>query len=553
MDLNKLISSANDGETSSFGQTQKDIPQPVKTNSQPRLSSIHSLMNENTADAEVQSSVQLPVAAKSEGINSPDTSKIPQPSESTSESQSVPSFEQRAAPFLPSDASGVKVDTIERQSSTTLETPMQPLNPSELEAGVAQKNEKPIMVPQTAVKAKPPLPISTEPKADDAHESNHVAEPEIDKTTEEVNGNLSKPTETSKLHEQIKKLESLKQKEEVDVIPSDGKPKRYRTKPIWAQDYVPVINRPSTDGSDGIRSVKSDLSLNGISKLDIPSLTGYIPRNDFNKLVTEWIWANIEGIKQDYVDVPNVEEHVEVELKFGNIWDKVKDCRIQLPVNTECIVATDYVNQECFFKSGITLENYNNTKNYMTKIIQEAAEQQKQGRGHASNKFVVENSHVLDLIASDARRNDKPISGRVSLDVKTKRKTNSISKQRISDLFLHFPNTLFDLRLSMSLELPNELNDAAFEVFKKRVSTEREKERTSYIHQATATRIDLTKIKEKNNRVPKYELELEINTPSLLRSMRNVADDPLYYIDLVQAFLDNGRIITRQLSNQQKV
>jgi polynucleotide 5'-triphosphatase len=106
--------------------------------------------------------------------------------------------------------------------------------------------------------------------------------------------------------------------------------------------------------------------------------------------------------------------------------------------------------------------------------------------------------------------------------------------------------------MSLSIELPNELNDAAFEIFKKRVTMEREKERTSYIHQATFTRIDLTKVREKNNRIPKYELELEINTPALLRSMHNVMEDPLYYIDLVQAFLDNGRIITRHLSLQRQ-
>jgi hypothetical protein len=29
-------------------------------------------------------------------------------------------------------------------------------------------------------------------------------------------------------------------------------------------------------------------------------------------------------------------------------------------------------------------------------------------------------------------------------------------------------------------------------------------------------------------------------------------EDPLYYIDLVQAFLDNGRIITRHLSLQRQ-
>ncbi|GMF08696.1 unnamed protein product [Ambrosiozyma monospora] len=122
----------------------------------------------------------------------------------------------------------------------------------------------------------------------------------------------------------------------------------------------------------------------------------------------------------------------------------------------------------------------------------------------------------------------------------------SIQKQRIADIILFQPNSLFDLRLSMSVELPFELDDEAYENFKKKVSLKREKDRISFIHQSTFTRFDLTKVKQ--NKQSRYELEMELNTPELLKGMRLVSDDPLYYSDLVQAFLDNGRVIVRQLS-----
>ncbi|GMF99163.1 unnamed protein product [[Candida] boidinii] len=105
---------------------------------------------------------------------------------------------------------------------------------------------------------------------------------------------------------------------------------------------------------------------------------------------------------------------------------------------------------------------------------------------------------------------------------------SSIQKQKIADLIIYLPNSLFDLRLTMALELP----------------------------------IDLTKIRETHNNPnqpqqvskrrpePKYELELEINTKELLNSIESLSDDPLYFIDLVQSFLDNGRILARQLSVQ---
>lgn len=609
-DAQKLGDSSEDNlhnQNNPEDASSSSIPQMSKRTSQPRLS-IHSLMNDsndtqaplNTDNTKVADSMQPPPprAIPTDDLANEKpmpTSSIPKPSESISSKTEAPSVEQAAMPFLPSTATGIDTDSIQKNIKAQEKEPtMQTLNSTESQSKEAVSriksknsisaltNSVDVELPQSEA---PPLPEIKSSEKDIIEGAEEVKEENVKaihgvqskssssidedvvmkddlmgiKPSEQDENGSSESVDTKPkpepIYNQIQKLEQLKQKQEeeddIDVAPNDGKPRRYKTKPIWARDYVPSIQH-SAMGADSSRSRKVDVPLGGISKLEIPSITGSIPRNDFNKLVTEWIWANVEGVKQDYKDVPNVTDYIEIEMKLGNVWDKVKDCRIQLPVNTECVVATDYINQECYFKPGITLQNFNDTKAYLNKLIQEATEQQQLGRGNINNKFVIENSHVVDMIASDSRRNDKPISGRVSFDVKTKRKTNSISKQRISDLYLHLPNTLFDVRMSLSIELPNELNDAAFEIFKKRVTMEREKERTSYIHQATFTRIDLTKVREKNNRIPKYELELEINTPALLRSMHNVMEDPLYYIDLVQAFLDNGRIITRHLSLQRQ-
>lgn len=586
MDLKNLISRTSDDESS---PPNVPTPQLNKRTSQPRLS-IHSLMNDNNdkeqnkedaKEDDKENSEKAEKIKESNGGAIPNGVKnnnkeslksgpqIPKPTASVS-GHKAPSLGQRAAPFLPTDASGINVGLLKKGERERMreEPSFQTMNTTESEqqqtengnsTGIKSRDEISALKSESNVEAvvqKPPLPKTKQPK----HEAQVVSAPpsgtdiigkEDKQTIEEISSNSQSEEPEKNIHEQIKKLEELKKKEDVEAV-ADGKPKRYKTKPTWAQDYIPSFGQPTVGRSNGLNSFNNEVSLNNISKLSIPSITGSIPRNDFNKLVTEWIWANVEGVKQDYVDIPNVEDYIEIESKLGNIWDKVKDRRIQLPVNTECVVATDYVNQECFFKPGITLENFNDTKSFMSKLIQEATEKLQQGKGDPNNKFIIENSHVVDLIASDSRRNDKPISGRVSLDIKTKRKTNSISKQRISDLYLHFPNTLFDLRMTLSVELPKELNDAAFEIFKKRVTMEREKERISYIHRATSTRIDLTKVREKNNRIPKYELELELNTPALLQSMRTVLDDPLYYMDLVQAFLDNCKIITRHLSLQRQ-
>ncbi|GME68107.1 unnamed protein product [[Candida] boidinii] len=392
----------------------------------------------------------------------------------------------------------------------------------------------------------------------------------------QINDNHNDNTHPRSLHKKIKELEDIEKTEKI----KSSKPKRYTVKPIWARDFIPEFSKHKDSNNQQYKHNNNDYntqttenSMNNIdsnnsssptfsksrppinTKLKTPSLTGTIPRNDFNRVITEWIWANIEAVKQDYQDIENPEQYIELELKLGNIWEKVKDKRLQLPINSETILSLEFFHQECFFKSGIPFQQFHDIKTFLSQLME--------SRNTSKNKqFVVENTHMIDLIASEKQRNDKPISGRVSLDIKTQRKMSSIQKQKIADLIIYLPNSLFDLRLTMALELPYELNDNAYQTFKSKVTFEREKERTSFIHSPTFTRIDLTKIRETHNNPnqpqqvskrrpePKYELELEINTKELLNSIESLSDDPLYFIDLVQSFLDNGRILARQLSVQ---
>lgn len=355
------------------------------------------------------------------------------------------------------------------------------------------------------------------------------------------------------IKQQIEKLEQLAKKEDV-VVSQEGKPKRYRNKPIWARDYVPQIYKNlAVRSTDGNKNVLGDIQGMNVSRLSVPSISGTMPRNDFTKLVSEWIWANHEAVKNQYGDVPNVSDYIELELKLGQIIDKEKDRRINLPVNTECVISNDYYNQECMFQAGVLLPEYKTAIDTLENFMAESNEvgpatsaQQKNKRG----KFVQEKIHVVDMIASTASRNSRPSSTRVTLDVKTKRRVSAIQKQRINDLFIFLPNTRFDLRLTMSIELPVDMNEASYENFKTKINTQREKDRVSYIHQATATRIDLTKVKEENSKVAKYEVEVEMDNSSLIRSIRKVNDDPLLFPDLVQAFLDNARILTRKISSK---
>ncbi|KAH3669290.1 hypothetical protein OGAPHI_001411 [Ogataea philodendri] len=327
--------------------------------------------------------------------------------------------------------------------------------------------------------------------------------------------------------EQLSPIEGHKENK-----PPSRKPRRYTEKPTWAKDYIPTVRK----------SVRKPAMATAATKLSVASISGTIPRNDFNKVVTEWIWANIEGTRHEYKSMGSIDKYLELELKVGHIWDKVKDRRLRLPVNSETILNVDFFQTDCYFRSGVPAQQFHDLRAYLGKLSHEKP-------NHKANKFVVENSHCVDLIAYERKRDEKPTTGRVSVDVKTQRRMSSIHKHRVADLVIYLPNSLYDLRLSMSLELPYEMNDAGFESFQKRVELRRDKDRVSYSHLATFTKIDMTKVKE--NGSVKHEVELELDTVELLNSMAKIGTDPLYYIDLVQAFLDNGRIVSRQLSIQE--
>ncbi|GMM29164.1 polynucleotide 5'-phosphatase [Martiniozyma asiatica (nom. inval.)] len=349
---------------------------------------------------------------------------------------------------------------------------------------------------------------------------------------------------------QLEQLKSLVNKEEI-LTHIDGKPKRYKNKPVWARDYVPQIYKNMV-GKNGVKSNLGDIATNG-SRLSVPSISGTMPQNDFNKLVTNWIWANVEQVKMSYPEEPKVMEYIELELKVGRIIEKTNDRRVNLPVNTETVLLGDYYNQECRFEAGVLQPEFQVCTQVIERFMAEAADQANGSgpvNGPKRGKFVTEKLHVVDMISSEVSRNQRPSSTRVTLDLKTKRRMSTIKKQRVNDLFFYLPNTNFDLRLSLSIEWPEEMNDVAFSVFQNKVSMQREKNRVSYIHQNTATRIDMTKVKEGSNKQARYEIELEMNTQSLMRSINKVSDDPLLFPDMVQAFLDNARIITRAMTEK---
>jgi mRNA capping enzyme, beta chain len=118
-----------------------------------------------------------------------------------------------------------------------------------------------------------------------------------------------------------------------------------------------------------------------------------------------------------------------------------------------------------------------------------------------------------------------------------------IVKTRIADLEVYNPNTVFDYRISLSLETkwngePHHLSGATD------AGHDRQKDRLSYRHMFN--QIDLTQITYPGSTRKEHELEVEIGELKIkqeLELLRNRQEST--YEDLIKTFVDNVRILCR--------
>lgn len=143
----------------------------------------------------------------------------------------------------------------------------------------------------------------------------------------------------------------------------------------------------------------------------------------------------------------------------------------------------------------------------------------------------------------------------MSSDVKTGRIGAFIEKRHISQLLIYSPKDSYDVKLSINLELPVPENDPPEKYQHQTPVSERTKERVSYIHNDSCTRFDITKVQNHNKGIKSndveitHEIELEINTPALIKAFDNIMTDSKEYATLIRTFLNNGTIVRRKLSS----
>ncbi|KAI4200404.1 MAG: hypothetical protein LQ350_003942 [Teloschistes chrysophthalmus] len=396
---------------------------------------------------------------------------------------------------------------------------------------------------------------------------------------------------------------------------------RFHEVPIWAQSARkrPIVNPFSQatqmgrsnfqqqqhttsvssvgQGSNGQgrpadHSARSELDPTGILGLWEPSITNVIPAEELSKAISDYLFTTVvtmNGVQ--FGPAGGTASHgamVEVEAKIGQIIDKNTNDRIRIPVSTECVLDRNDPNLRTVFRSSMTETQHRRLNGFLNQALKDSqppppGESPRKPRVPLSYVHTRETDTFYDLSDKSIsslppsvqqyldRRNRPKL--RITTDQKTGKEIAKIVKVRISDIEIYSPQTPFDWRVSVSLEVnyDGDVRDLVESTEgKDRRRPDRNKDRVSYKHshyQIDLTQVKpadvnfdtyhnpltdlndrtLTSIQQSNSKTEKeHELEIELSSQAIReQGLLAQQGQENKYLDLVKGFVDNVRTLAR--------
>lgn len=252
---------------------------------------------------------------------------------------------------------------------------------------------------------------------------------------------------------------------------------------------------------------------------------------EFHKNVCKLVWTHLSCI--DKTSIP----HIEIEMKFGVITDKKTHRRIIVPRNNPSIVQNrtsrliSNVSKKTFtsFQESFLLQPNNPSKS-TPRVVQQI---------HTHTKDSIYNCKSIS-------KSDKLASWRCSENLKSKElKGTYVKKIRIKDFLIHYPHSLLDAKISISLEVPQH---AASAVFKDHPSIlQRFKNRSTFcFSNKVPLHLDLTKVTTKRSgssrRSTSHEVEIEMD-PIFKEAV--IAKDKEKFSEYMFLFLNTSDLIRK--------
>ena len=258
-------------------------------------------------------------------------------------------------------------------------------------------------------------------------------------------------------------------------------------------------------------------------------------------------------VRQACIESPGTQ--VEIEAKWGQIHDRHGGGRLKGLHVTECVVDEAYLG-ETMFKSTMSLGQHRKMNGFLNTLCQ-ASNTPGADRARITYKHTKESDSSFFLDQEGLARlspttrqlveRDGRARVRITREEKSGEVIDQIVKLRLCNLEISSPQTEWDYRISVNLEIkfPGPTSH-----LKPVNEPERAKDRVSYSWLEGFYRIDLTQVTSGEGN-KNHELELEVDAGRLIEAAERISrgegtDD---FEEMVAGMVNNLRVLSRELTN----
>ncbi|KAF2632842.1 mRNA triphosphatase CET1 [Macroventuria anomochaeta] len=288
--------------------------------------------------------------------------------------------------------------------------------------------------------------------------------------------------------------------------------------------------------------------------------------DDVSRKVCDFIWTtavNNEIVRKAISESPNTQ--LEVEARWGQIIDKhrgVNGERLHGFHDTECVLRRSD-NLDVKFESTMTMEQHKRMNMYLNGQVQRSAPASGNKRPEVKYAHTKEIDQFYELgqagfdnlpptVRMMIAQSGKKERVRVSKDAKTGTVLRKIIKLRVANLEISSPQTEWDYRIGINLEInyPGAIEELepSIESGKTLRDMQRQKDRMSYSWLG-AYQVDLTQVVQGPSK--NHELELELDSPVLLNEADKVRRKEVNSFEpLINGMLNNLRVLSREITPQ---
>lgn len=333
--------------------------------------------------------------------------------------------------------------------------------------------------------------------------------------------------------------------------------------PVQPQAHHQAPPMPQRNGPPPAASAAAPATVNELVGYERPVSNDAHVYDDVSRKVCDFIWTsavNNELVRKAIAESPATQ--LEVEARWGQIIDTHSHDRLRGFHDTECVLRKND-NLGIKFESTMTMEQHKRMNMYLNGQVQRSAPNSGNKRpeikyNHTKeiDQFYEVSQKAFDNLPPTVRilivQAAKKERIRVSKDAKTGEILRKIIKLRIANLEISSPQTEWDYRIGINLEIdypgPVEDLEPSVDPGKTLQSMQRQKDRMSYSWLG-AYQVDLTQVMQGPNK--NHELELELDSQVLLDNADKVRRKEVNSFEpLISGMLNNLRVLSREITPQ---